>query len=146
MYFYLITQIVLENGLNNQRQTHISGALLITIFIALRTLNQILFKNIAIGPGGSSYFSLIMQPLFYISCVIFLAQALVWLMVLRRFDLSTAYPFTSITFITLLVSGALFFDESITLGNVLGSVLIMAGVVIISRNQCSKQDNGIRIS
>lgn len=104
----------------------------ILLFIILRTFNQILFKQVALGPGGADYLELICTPLFYLAALVFFFQALVWLLVLKRFPLSFAYPFTSITFITIMVSGAFFFNESITLGNVLGALVIMAGVAIIA--------------
>lgn len=112
-----------------------SGIGLIFAFIALRTVNQVLFKKVAIGPGGNNYFALLSDPFFYLACLVFLAQAVVWLSVLRRFTLSFAYPFTSITFITIMASGLLFFGEAITLGNLLGTLVIMTGVgVIVSTN------------
>lgn len=110
----------------------LSGLWLLALFIVLRTLNQILFKHVALGPGGADYFALLLDPLFYVACSIFFAQAVVWLMVLKRLALSVAYPFTSVTFITILASGAMFFGESITLGNVLGATIIMVGVVVIA--------------
>jgi drug/metabolite transporter (DMT)-like permease len=116
----------------NKKKYLLSGVFLVIIFIFLRTLTQIMFKNLALGPGGSSYVTLLFDPLFYLIGVMFLGQAAVWLMVLKRLPLSTAYPFTSVTVVTLLISGALFFGETITTGNVLGSLLIMAGVVIIA--------------
>ena len=105
---------------------------LIILFIFLRTLNQVLFKHIALGPGGKSYSTLLFDPLFYLAGFVFLSQAATWLAVLRRMSLSYAYPFTSVTVITLLVSGRVFFNESITLGNVLGAIVIMVGVFLMA--------------
>jgi drug/metabolite transporter (DMT)-like permease len=122
---------LMEQKMSDQKYL-LSGVFLVIIFIFLRTLTQIMFKNLALGPGGSSYIKLLFDPLFYLIGVIFLGQAAVWLMVLKRLPLSEAYPFTSVTVITLLISGALFFGETITTGNVLGSFLIMAGVMIIA--------------
>lgn len=81
---------------------------------------------------------LILDPLFYLTGIIFLVQAVVWLLVLKRMPLSVAYPFTSVAVITLLISGALFFGEVITLGNILGSILIMVGIIVIAG---AKKDN-----
>lgn len=110
----------------------ISGLWLIILFIFLRTLGQILLKHLSLGPGGGSYFALFIEPLFYMACIVFFAQVVVWLMVLRRLALSVVYPFTSVTFVTIMASGAIFFGESITLGNLLGALFIMGGVVVIA--------------
>jgi|WetSurMetagenome_2_1015567.scaffolds.fasta_scaffold462664_2 drug/metabolite transporter (DMT)-like permease len=109
-----------------------SGIWLLILFIVLRTMNQIMFKYVALGPGGSNYFALLFDPVFYLAGFVFWAQAIVWIAVLRRMVLSRAYPFTGLTVITLLISGAYFFGDSITLGNVLGALVIVAGVAIIA--------------
>lgn len=123
-----------------------SGIHLIILYIVFRTIIQILFKYVAIGPGGSSYFALLFEPLFYLAGIIFIAQAVVWLMVLRRLALSVAYPFTSLTVITMLASGALFFGESITLGNIVGTVVIMTGVIIIAGDHSKENADNIGCS
>ncbi len=110
----------------------LSGAWLLILFIVLRTLSQVLFKQVALGPGGANYLALLLDPLFYLTGFLFLAQAVTWLAVLRRLPLSSAYSITSLTVITLLVSGAFFFGESIAMSNVLGALVIMAGVAVIA--------------
>lgn len=116
----------------NNKKFLLPSVFLVIIFIFLRTFTQIMFKNLALGPGGSSYVALLFDPLFYLIGVMFLSQAVVWLMVLKRLPLSAAYPFTSVTVVTILISGAFFFGETVTTGNVLGSFFIMVGVVIIA--------------
>lgn len=112
------------------------------LFIALRTFNQILFKYVALGPGGASYSALIFDPLFYIAFLIFIAQAVVWLFVLNRFSLSCVYPFTSLTFVTIMASGAIFFKEIITLGNVFGAVVIIAGAAVVAKGNNEMRNKG----
>ena len=110
----------------------LNSFVLIIFFIVLRTVSQIFLKQVALGPGGASYFALFFDPLFYLAGMIYLAQAMVWLIILKRLPLSFAYPFTSVTLITIMISGAVFFGEAITLGNVLGTVIIIAGVIVIA--------------
>ncbi len=116
----------------NTKPVLLSGMWLLILFIVLRTLSQVLFKLVALGQGGTSYIALLLDPLFYLTGFLFLAQAVTWLAVLRRLPLSSAYSITSLTVVTLLISGAVFFGESITLGNVLGTLVIMAGVAVIA--------------
>lgn len=124
------------------RAVMIKGYFFIAIFLLVNTANQIMFKTVALGPGGSNYFTLVFEPLFYLCGILFVAQAAAWLAVLRRLSLSHAYPFTSMTVITLLVSGAIFFGESISLGNLFGAVLIMAGVVVIAGGNNEVEGDG----
>lgn len=108
------------------------NCLLIALFIMINAAIQVLFKTVALGPGGSSVFALLADPLFYLCGILFVLQAAVWLAVLRRMPLSRAYPFTSLTLITLLICAAVFFGEPVTLGHVLGALIIMGGVAVIT--------------
>ena len=56
-----------------------------------------------------------------------------WMVVLKRYDLSLAYPLTAISFILSLIAGALFFNEAIPATRWIGVLLIMAGVFFVSR-------------
>ena len=124
-----------------KKTSYISGLRLIIAFILIRTLNQILFKKVAMGPGGISYIDLLSDYLFYISIFVFFAQAVIWISALKYLPLSFAYPFTSLTFITILISGMLFFGESITLGNLIGASVIMIGVALIARDHQATNTN-----
>ena len=56
-----------------------------------------------------------------------------WMAVLKRYDLSLAYPLTAISFILSLFAGALIFNETIPPTRWIGVVLIMAGAYFIAR-------------
>lgn len=56
-----------------------------------------------------------------------------WMMTLTKFDLSYAYPFTSLTFVIMLVCGALFFEEPLTLHKLVGTLLVVIGLIIVTR-------------
>ena len=107
----------------------------LVLAILIRTITQILLKYIAIGESGSSFQALFTSPLFYFICSLLVILTWAWQRVLIHYPLSFAYPFTSIVFITLLISGALFFNEQITLANVIGSVIIVMGVIVVSRDK-----------
>lgn len=59
--------------------------------------------------------------------------ALLWQQVLRRIDLSTAYMFKGTTLIFTMLFAALIFGESITLPNIIGSIIIICGITLLSR-------------
>jgi multidrug transporter EmrE-like cation transporter len=62
-----------------------------------------------------------------------LAASVTWGAALKKFDLSFAYPFMSLSFVLVLVLSAAFFAESMTAAKVTGVVLICAGLVIGSQ-------------
>src|SRR5262245_19128356 len=56
-----------------------------------------------------------------------------WMLALAKADLSYAYPFTSLSFVLILVASAVIFGEPITPTKVAGMVLIVAGIVVGAR-------------
>lgn len=65
--------------------------------------------------------------------VLYGLSALVWLVVLSKFELSKAYPMVSLGYVLTLLLGYYFLGEAITLTKVIGILLICVGVVVISR-------------
>ena len=62
----------------------------------------------------------------------FLAS-LAWMAAMTRFDLGYAYPFMSLAFIIVMLFGILFLGESLSWPKVLGTLMVMAGLVVIAR-------------
>jgi drug/metabolite transporter (DMT)-like permease len=60
--------------------------------------------------------------------------ALFWLAVLSRVDLSFAYPMLSLGYVLVLVFSAVFLKEHVSWVRWMGTLLIIAGVVLISRS------------
>jgi len=58
---------------------------------------------------------------------------LCWMGAVSKFDLSYAYPFTSLSFLLVLIFSAIFFHEPITFSKILAVILIIAGLVLGSR-------------
>jgi multidrug transporter EmrE-like cation transporter len=59
--------------------------------------------------------------------------SLTWAAALAKFDLSYAYPFTSLAYVLVLVASAPLFREALTLPKLLGVGLIVVGVYVGSR-------------
>ena len=60
--------------------------------------------------------------------------AILWQQVLRRIELSTAYMFKGTTLIFTMCIAALLFGEVITIPNIIGSVIIVTGIVLLARS------------
>ena len=69
----------------------------------------------------------------YAAGITAIVGVLEWMAVLKRYDLSLAYPLTAISFILSLFAGALIFHEAVPATRWIGVVLIMAGVYFIAR-------------
>jgi len=58
--------------------------------------------------------------------------SLCWMLAMSRLQLSYAYPFTSLSFVLVLVLSSVFFQEPITAAKILGLAFIICGIVITS--------------
>ena len=59
--------------------------------------------------------------------------ALLWQQVIRRMPISTAYMFKGTSLIFILLISVLLFGEAITLNNIIGSAIIVLGIVLFSK-------------
>ncbi len=57
-----------------------------------------------------------------------------WMSVLSKVEVSFAYPFLSVGYIVVAISGYLLFNESLSLTRILGILVICIGVYLISRS------------
>ncbi len=79
------------------------------------------------------------QPLFSLEFFVFYGlvlanlacYALFWQQILKRIPLTTAFANKAVTIVWGMIWGMLFFEEAITIGKVIGSLLIIAGVLIV---------------
>lgn len=56
-----------------------------------------------------------------------------WMLALSKFDLSYAYPYTGLIYILVMGAAALLFGDAITPGRVIGTLVTVAGLIIISK-------------
>jgi len=117
--------------------------MIVVLMLAVSVLlvfGQVLLKT-AIGDveaAGTSeialpalFLGLMMRPLFYGSVLSVALGSLIWIYVVRTYELSIAYPLVSLSYVLMLFAGAYFFDEKITLVKVLGIFLISIGIVVL---------------
>ena len=63
-----------------------------------------------------------------------LAAALAWGAALTRFELNFAYPFMSLSFVLVLLLSGPLFNESVTVAQLVGAMLIVAGLIVGSQS------------
>lgn len=63
----------------------------------------------------------------------YLVSTVFWLIALSKIELSVAYPMLSVGYILLMILSYFLLNESITLYKVIGTLLVVAGVTLISR-------------
>lgn len=106
----------------------------IFIPIMLRILSVALFKLAAISMTHFTFWKILTNELYLLCLFIYFLIALSWQYALRFFPLSVAYSFQSLVLVGLLFVGYYFFDEDISVYNMAGSLLVIAGVIQVTRN------------
>ena len=68
---------------------------------------------------------------FYVSGVLFIASMILWMYLLKHYDISFVYPLLSISYIISLLVGCFIFGEVVPLTRWIGVVIVMIGVYFI---------------
>jgi uncharacterized membrane protein len=76
----------------------------------------------------------LLSPTVMAGLLLYGASAVLWLLVLSRSQLSYAYPFVSLGFVITTLFGWQILGESMSLARLLGTILIIAGVVLVARS------------
>ena len=78
----------------------------------------------------------------YYGVILFLLlfYAIGWQQIIKRIPLTTAFANKAVTVVWGLIWGAIFFGESITIGKVIGALLVIAGVVLYAYADREKKD------
>ncbi|GAI81331.1 unnamed protein product [marine sediment metagenome] len=116
--------------------------LAIFLSISLAVVGQLLLKMgmLRIGRFSLNISTIVQQytriflNLFVIAGVIgFFLSMMVWLYVLSRLELSTAYPFVALNYVLILFVSHFLLKETITPVKIMGVAVIVLGVFLISR-------------
>lgn len=106
-------------------------------------LGQILLKKgmssmgpltLSVDQTLSILWRMVTNPYVILGLGIYVMGTVFWLTALSRVDLSYAYPFASISYVIMLLASWQLFDEYISLLRLAGSVVIILGVILISRS------------
>ncbi|MEA4888389.1 MAG: transporter [Clostridiaceae bacterium] len=62
------------------------------------------------------------------------AYALLWQQVIKRLDLSTAYIGRALSIIWLMLWAVLIFQEKVSLNNLIGVAIVIAGIVVVNQD------------
>jgi len=112
----------------------------LAVAIALDTGLQLVWKTgIAELPDTTSPWELLVaivrNPLFILVALFMGAQLVNWLKVLDHADLSYAKPFTSLSYVTVCVLSVLLLGERIAPLQIVGIVVVVAGVWCVSQTR-----------
>jgi undecaprenyl phosphate-alpha-L-ara4N flippase subunit ArnE len=84
---------------------------------------------IVFSPGGIA--SLGTEPRLVAALSLYAVALLMWLHVLSKIPLSTAYPVLAVTYVLVPLLSIVFFGEHVNRGQMIGISLVLAGVALI---------------
>jgi len=73
---------------------------------------------------------LFLDPFIVSGFVSAFVAALCWMAAMTKFEISFAYPFMSVSFVLVLIISATMMGETISIGKIIGLLLIIAGIIV----------------
>lgn len=77
--------------------------------------------------------NVLMDPFIILSLVLTFMGGVLWMLTLSKLDISFAYPFTSLGYVIVLISSYFLFGEQVNMYKIVGTVLVVAGLIVSSR-------------
>lgn len=106
----------------NEKKDKLSW-LLIALTLILMVFGQVMSKQ---GAAYGSLFNIFVL----MGYTTLFVRGVIWILVLKRLPISVAYPFISLSFVLVLAASYLFFGEEITVFKGIGSIMIIAGIIL----------------
>ncbi len=78
-------------------------------------------------------FSMLFNPYIMISLILTLLSGISWMIAMTKFDISYAYPFTTLGFVSVFIFSIFLFGEPVNWQKVVGVVFIVTGLIISSK-------------
>jgi drug/metabolite transporter (DMT)-like permease len=101
--------------------------------VALNSAAQLMLRGAALGgASATSPLTLLKSPLFMGALAVYGLSVLTWLSVLKRVPLPVAIPFVALMYIAVPIGAKLVFGDPLTWRMAAGSVLIVAGVLVVA--------------
>lgn len=110
------------------------ASIFILLSIVFQASSGVFGKYAALSTATSNLLSTITNVFYLLSILCLLLQAFFWQQALIHYPLSFAYPFMSLVNFVVLIASYFLFQESVTLNNVIGLILISLGILVLSRN------------
>ncbi|MCK4511938.1 EamA family transporter [bacterium] len=117
------------------------GIPLILLAVMLGATGQIIMKKgmmiygeVSAGSVWSQLVPILKVPQVFIGFLCYGISAVLWIAVVSNVDLSLAYPMVSLAYVIVFIASWLLLGEHISALRVAGLVIIIAGVLVISRS------------
>ncbi len=117
--------------------------LLIILFCILNVSAQVCVKKGLLINGGfwlpqisllENIINWMTSSIIILGIFIYIISTFIFMYLIDRLDFTYFYPWTSLTYIFAFIAGILIFKEKVSVQGVLGTTIILIGVVILSKS------------
>jgi drug/metabolite transporter (DMT)-like permease len=121
----------------NRRPAWLSPLLLAWVaLLAIETLGQVALKFAGTEVGAfeldrASILRALTTPWLWVGIACYLGQFAVWMNILEKSTLSSAFPTSAIVFVAIMVASWAVFGDPMGWGKLLGSAIIVAGILLL---------------
>ena len=111
-----------------KKKTKLKEIFILQIVIAIYTLSTVFAKF----ASGQEFMSFKFILYYALEMLILAVYAVVWQQLIKKFDISVAYANKAMGLLWSIVWAILIFNETITIKNVIGVVIVIIGTIIVN--------------
>ena len=111
-----------------KKKTKLKEIFILQIVIAIYTLSTVFAKF----ASGQEFMSFKFILYYGLEMLILAVYAVVWQQLIKKFDISVAYANKAMGLLWSIVWAILIFNETITIKNVIGVVIVIIGTIIVN--------------
>ena len=111
-----------------KKKTKLKEIFILQIVIAIYTLSSVFAKF----ASGQEFMSFKFILYYGLEMLILAVYAVVWQQLIKKFDISVAYANKAMGLLWSIVWAILIFNETITIKNVIGVVIVIVGTIIVN--------------
>ncbi|HET9189150.1 MAG TPA: EamA family transporter [Rudaea sp.] len=106
------------------------------VLLAVETLGQVALKFAgtrvgALEPNRHSIFVALSTPWLWLGLACYLGQFVIWMRILEKSRLSSAFPTSAIAFVAIMIASWAVFGDPMGWEKILGSAIIVAGILLL---------------
>jgi drug/metabolite transporter (DMT)-like permease len=113
---------------NIKKKIRIRELIFLQMIVVIYTLSSVVLKKAA----DTAFFSLPFIGLYALEIGILGVYAICWQQIIKKVDLSIAYANRAVALLWSMVWAVVFFDERITIPNLIGVMIVIAGTIIVN--------------
>lgn len=123
--------------MNNRTIKKYTSIMILQLIVAIYTMSGVAAKFASKNDFLSFKFILFYAVEIFILGV----YAILWQQIIKKFDLSIAYANRSIALLWSMIWAVLFFNETVSIKNIVGVLIVIMGTIIVNSDEKKEKDS-----